>query len=221
MPPVFSIVIWDMDGVLIDSERYWADEDFFFLRRAVHDWEQVDEALFVGRSIDGMYELLTNQYQLQMDYQEYCEHYDQVAKRVYMEKAALMPHAYEVLTSLKERHIQQILVSSSPHKWIEFAMDRFRLKTFFDTIISADDVGGRGKPHPDIYQYTREQLNQPISAIIAIEDSSAGVEAAHGAGLTVVGFQPEESTQDLQQADGLIQDLRPVVRIVDCGIPDR
>ncbi len=219
MAPVFSIVIWDMDGVLIDSERYWSDEEFFFLKEAVPDWGEVDESLFVGRSIDGMYEILTRRYHLEMDYKEYRENYDQMAERIYRQKAEIMPQACEALASLEEKQIQQILASSSPHTWIKTALERFRLGPFFEAVISADDVGGRGKPYPDIYQYTCEQLDQPTSTMIVIEDSIAGVEAAHGAGLNVLGFISEENTQNLQQADGIIHDLREIIRIVDHGIP--
>lgn len=219
--PGYSAIIWDMDGVLVDSERYWSDEDFFFLKQAVSDWNQVDESLFVGRGVDDMYQILTNRYGMKMDYDEYRHQYNLVAERVYFQKSTLMPHARQVLETLKNKGVKQALVSSSPREWIRMATDRFQLSEYFSWIISADDAGGQGKPHPAIYQYAIKQIQTPLETIIAVEDSSVGVTSAKAAGLTVVGYLPSHVAGELPDANLTIEDLRRVPEIIEQGIPDK
>jgi len=218
--PQYTTIIWDMDGVLVDSERYWSDEDFFFLKQAVPDWSQVDESLFVGRGVDDMYRILTDRYGMDMAYDEYRHNYHLVAERVYFQKASLMPFARETLRRLRDDGVPQVLVSSSPREWIRMALDRFELEEYFSRIISADDAGGRGKPDPGIYRYAIAQIGVSLPSLVAVEDSPAGVEAARGAGLTVIGYSPQKASGTLPGADLMIHDLRRIPDLLKHGLPE-
>lgn len=218
--PRYTTIIWDMDGVLVDSERYWSDEDFFFLKRAVPDWNQVDESLFVGRGVDDMYRLLTDRYGMTLAYDEYRREYHQVAERVYYQKASLMPFARDTLQRLRAEAYNQVLVSSSPREWIRMALDRFDLGGYFSRIISADDAGGWGKPDPGIFEYALTEIGASRAALLVVEDSPAGVQAARGAGLTVIGFRPEEGAGTLNEAHLVIHDLRRIPDLLEHGLPE-
>jgi len=213
----YSAVIWDMDGVLIDSERYWSDEDVFFLKQQLPDWDSVDESLFVGRSIDDVFIILRDRYDLSLDYQEYREQYDKIAKRVYGEKAELMPFAKEVLKILAGENLRQVLVSSAPKNWIGYGLSRFEIIRFFERIVSADDVDGKGKPAPEIYLHALELTKISPEMAIAVEDSEVGIRSAQNAGLTVIGYASPGNEADLSEANLIVSDLRKIPDIVERG----
>lgn len=214
----FHFVIWDMDGVLVDSERHWDTKDDFFLARELDNWSEFDESRLIGRSLADIYAMLRKEMDLQMSYDEYRENYDATAKHIYSTKAELMPNAMKTLESLKQMGITQALVSSSTHRWIGYALDQFGIAEYFTKIISSDDVDGKGKPAPDIYKYACAQLNASQDEILVIEDSIPGIQAAKQAGLTVAGYTGAKHGQHPADADIEIDDLREVLRLVESGI---
>ena len=214
----FTHVIWDMDGVLVDSERHWNTGENFFLAEEIDDWGNFDQSRLVGRSLRDIYEMLREEYDLTLTYKEYESKYNAVAEKVYRHEADLMPHARDVLIDLQGRNTVQLLVSSSTHYWIQMAVDRFHLKQYFKYIISAEDVGGKGKPAPDIYNYASDKLSAAKRSILVIEDSKPGVKAAQNAGLQVIGYDPEATGVLTGLAPEIIHDLREVLPVVQSGM---
>ncbi|MCF7803663.1 MAG: HAD family phosphatase [Candidatus Marinimicrobia bacterium] len=212
--PKYRTVIWDMDGVLIDSERHWNSLDSLFLEDVVNDWEAFDQSRLVGRSLGDIYELLAEEYGISISKDEYLREYNRVARRIYGEKASLMPNVQQTLHEIDALGVAQCLASSSSREWIGYALERFPLGEFFDHIVSADDVGGRGKPDPAIYEYTCKTMACTKDATIVIEDSEPGVKAAQGAGLTVIGYSHKDNTQSLESAEFHVSDLLEIPEIV-------
>ena len=94
------------------------------------------------------------------------------------------------------------IASSSPERWIRIVVERFELTPLLDTIVSADDVGGKTKPLPDIYLEAASRLDLPPGECLAIEDSSIGLLAAKRAGMRVAAFRTEHNEgQDMSGAD--------------------
>lgn len=214
----FHYVIWDMDGVLVDSERHWDTKDDFFLARELDNWSEFDESRLIGRSLSDIYQMLKGEMDLQMSYEEYRKNYDATANQIYSTKAELMPNAQHTLATLKQSGITQALVSSSTHRWIGYALDQFGIGEYFAKIISSDDVEGKGKPAPDIYEFACAELNAPKEAILVVEDSIPGIQAAKSAGLTVAGYTGAKHGQHPANADIEIDDLQEVLRLVESGI---
>jgi len=107
---------------------------------------------------------------------------------------------------LKKRGIPAGLASSSPGSWVEMAVERFNLSQYFRCVVSADDVGGRGKPSPDVYLEAVRRLGLSSDSCIAIEDSVNGMSAALSAGLYTIGFRNGHNTDaDLSDADMIIE----------------
>ena len=209
---LFTTIIWDMDGVLVDSERHWDEMENFFLKEAIPEWERFDTSLLVGRSLHDIYDLLTEEYGLAMSREEYVQKYNRRAKTIYGEKADLMPNAESALQILSTEGAVQALVSSSTREWIGYAMERFKLGKYFEVIISSDDVKGKGKPAPDIYEHACWKLDIGKENILVIEDSEPGVTAAKHAGLAVALYPSKENMESefQQQADYVIHDLLEV-----------
>lgn len=213
--PVYRTVVWDMDGVLVDSERHWSDTEDFFLKEALPDWDEFDESLLVGRSLSDVYTLLSRDYGLSMSEEEFHRKYNERAKEIYSEHAELMPNAEFVLQSLSGEGVRQVLASSSTHEWIGYAMERFGVDRYFELIVSADDVAGKGKPAPDIYEYVCHRIKEPKGRILVVEDSGPGMEAAHAAGLDVALYPSQGNSTEgrITEVEFLIHDLLEILLI--------
>ena len=149
-----------------------------------------------------MYALLVNEYDLTMGKVEFLHHCDASAKKVYNERVDCADGFLDLARGLKHRGVKTAIASSSPERWIKMVVERFELSPLLDTVVSADDVGGRTKPQPDIYLEAAARLGLPPGDCLAIEDSSVGLLAAKRAGLKAAGYRTEHNeSQDLSAAD--------------------
>jgi HAD superfamily hydrolase (TIGR01509 family) len=199
-------VIFDMDGVLVDSELHWTEIQSDFLRGLLPKWTDEDQLRLIGLSANHVYELLVKDYGLGQSIEEYFSYYEGITKEIYGKRTQLIPRVENLLHELRDNGIPLALASSSPHAWISIVLDRFGFRDLFEHVVSADDLGGVGKPHPGIYLKTSELLEVAPSECIAIEDSNKGVASAVAAGMTCVGIKNGfNEHQDLSQADVVIE----------------
>ena len=183
------IVAFDMDGVLVDSERFWLErerEDIFPATVAA----DVDPATLTGMNVEDLYEHLDAEYGTTVDKAAFVERYDRAATEVYDECVSLLEGFERLVGLLREHGVQVALVSSSPQRWIDRVLDRFLLHGVFDAVVSAEHVG-RGKPAPDVYLHAASLLDADPTESLAIEDSALGVRAASSAGYTTIGYRDD------------------------------
>ena len=212
-------VLFDMDGVLVDSEDYWvAFERDELLPRVVPD-EDVAVAEITGMNYREIYDYLDAEYETAMSREEFLETFESFAHELYTERVSLLDGLHDLLADLDERDadfegrdadlddrtVRTAVVSSSPHEWIDLVLDRFDLEGSFDAVVSADDVDGPGKPAPDVFEYAADELDVPIEACVVVEDSENGVEAAARAGATTVAYRIDAHDDlDLSRADVVV-----------------
>ena len=198
---MLKAVLFDMDGVLIDSELHWQPAQEELLDGLGLDWDTLDYKSTLGLSLRDLYDTLCTKYSLSISRELFNELYDGVAKKIYAEKSSIIKGFFEFASDLKDNGVKIALVSSSPHRWIEIVIKRFSLEKTFDTIISSDDVGGEGKPSPKIYTYTAEKIGVMPNECIVIEDSYNGVLSAKRANMYSIGFRNGfNDNQDLSPA---------------------
>lgn len=199
-------VCFDMDGVIVDSERHWIPlETERILPRAVPSGE-VHASEITGMNVTHLYAYLSEQYGTAISEKEFLGLYDEVAEELYTERVTLMDGFEEFLRTLRGRGIRVALVSSSPHRWIEIVLDQFGLRSAFDAIVSAEDIDGDGKPAPDVYRYAASELGVPPDRCVAVEDSAHGVKAAIGAGMVCVGYRTDiNDNQELSEATAVVE----------------
>jgi HAD superfamily hydrolase (TIGR01509 family) len=186
---MFQAVLLDMDGVLIDSERHWHSIEGAWLRSVIPGWEDEHQKECIGLSMAGLYEHLHFKYGLPMMFADFRVAYMDLAESIYREKSGLMPRCEEFLESTRRSGLKLAVVSSSPKAWIQTIVDRFHIADYFCELVSADDVGGIGKPDPAVYIHAAIKLSVVPSACIAIEDSENGLLSARRAGMKCVGFR--------------------------------
>jgi HAD superfamily hydrolase (TIGR01509 family) len=201
-------IIFDMDGVIVDSELHWKVVETAFLSSLLPAWGDSDQSQIIGLSMDHLYSLLVKDYDLQQSREQFLALYNEMANDVYLLRSALLPGVRELLVHLHHKSIPVALASSSPMRWIRLVLDRFHLQEFFRVVVSADDLQGEGKPSPAIYLLTASQLGVIPPQCIVIEDSRNGVLSAKRAQMYCVGLRNGfNEEQDLSQADLIIHNF--------------
>jgi HAD superfamily hydrolase (TIGR01509 family) len=199
---MIDTIIFDMDGVLVDSEKHWAIEETKYLATwisAPHDEYHKD---IVGMSISEIYDHFKSRYDIKMDMKEFLDAYDEMAVDIYENLSNLIPNVMDFLALLRNEGYTLALASSSPRYWVSMAVKRFELEPFFKVTVSASEIGCKGKPAPDIYLFTAEQLRKDPADCLAIEDSRNGVISAKEAGMKCIGLRNGfNEEQDLSRAD--------------------
>ncbi len=202
---MIAALIFDMDGVIVDSELHWKSLEGFFLQSLVPAWSSADQGRIIGLSVHDLYRLLVEEYNVRETKERFLELYQQMANDIYGNKAALIQGFRELLDGLGEQDIPVALASSSPRSWINIVLRRFSLADAFRVVVSSDELQGEGKPSPAIYLRTAQLLGVDPTKCIVIEDSMNGVLSARRAGMLCIGFRNGfNQEQDLSQASMLI-----------------
>lgn len=211
-----AAVLFDMDGVLVDSERYWVRREREAILPAAVDGETPEIAEITGLNYREIYEHVAAEYDVVVDRERFLELYEEAATEIYGQQVRLLPGLEDLLAALSDAGVPAAVVSSSPHDWIDTVLDRFALGDAFAAVVSAADLDGPGKPEPGIYEHAAARLDADPAACVAVEDSEHGVAAAAAAGATVVGYRSaSDDRADLSRADVVAEapaELRAAVR---------
>jgi len=197
-------IIFDFDGVLVDSEKYWpAISREIFATIAHIPWTEADQRKMVGQSMVGAYEILLREYGLTLGLPEYEKIVVNHATFYYDTHVATMPAVVACLDRLRACGAVMGIASSNKRDFVLKTAARLGLDAYFPVICSGDDVPlGRAKPHPDLYLLAANGLGVAAAACVAVEDSPTGITAAKAAGMTCIALHTEyNSDMDLSGAD--------------------
>jgi len=208
-----TAVLFDMDGVLLDSERHWGPELDIFFSQLV-PWTPADKERTTGIGLFGIYHYLVDRYGLAMPLDVFTERCDAIAFRVYA-KTSLSLHAKECLTELKAAGIKVALGTSGHKTWWMVGLAGKGVEVLFDAIVGADEVNGKTKPAPDIYRKAAEKLGAQPGECLVVEDAEMGVISAKAAGMRCLGYRTDVNVmQDLSAADREITDLAEIPLLI-------
>lgn len=199
-------VIFDMDGVLIDSEALHLYDFRVFLQK--HNQNLTNEELseFVGldaKTFIGHLQEIWKPVSLLPSIEEIKEGCKYPSDSF---QDMLVPHVRFILSHLKKNNIKIAIASSSPYNIIYKMLSINDIDSYFDVIVSGNDVQAK-KPSPDIYFETLKRLELPSNDCIVIEDSLVGIQAAINAGLYVIAVKENRFLVDQFQADCIVNDL--------------
>jgi mannitol-1-/sugar-/sorbitol-6-/2-deoxyglucose-6-phosphatase len=221
MEMAIKAVIFDMDGVIIDSEPFWrnAYKTVFPRYKVPVSDEMCIEAK--GVKVDVVVENWHKLYHLQTD------NLDMVEKEIIDEVLLLirtngkaMPGLTELIECLKSRNIKTGLATSSLFSIMEFVLKSLHMEGFFDICHSAE-AEKAGKPAPDVYLGTAKRLGLMPEQCMAIEDSVTGLLSAKSAGMFTVAL-PEATEFELDKyniADLKIKSLLDVLNLDFTKLP--
>lgn len=202
-------VIFDMDGVLVESEQ-------FYFHRRIQFFEEKgivpgsDELLdHVGKTDQGIWEMLIPD-NLELRNALHEEYKDYRDNHPIDYSQAMRPEVPEVLAALKKQGVQIGLASSSARKEINHMLEETGLASFFDYVISGEELM-ESKPNPEIYLKAVAKLG--CDEYLAVEDSVLGIRAGQAANLYTVALK-QEYPVDQSEADVVIADLREIVNML-------
>jgi len=207
-------VFFDMDGVIVDSERYWRTEQPEHIFPATLTGEHPDLDETTGMNYREIYDHLDEHYETKISKEEYIDIFDATAREIYSERVSLLDGFQDLVGDLQATGLPVAIVTSAPPSWHEIVTERFDISV--DETLSAEDIDGDGKPAPDIYEYAAEVVGREPADCLVIEDSKNGVEAGKNAGMTVIAYRsgPNDDT-DLSAADVVVEspeELRAEIR---------
>ena len=204
-------VIFDMDGVIIDSEPIHFEVDMQTMREFGVNISKDELNKYVGTTNEYMLNDLINKYKMQKSIKEILEYKMELTiRRIKETKINAISGIPELLISLKHNNIKTAIGSSSPKELIITVIEKFQLGKYFDCIVSGDEVK-EGKPKPDIYLEVSKRIGVNPEECIVIEDSRNGVLAAKNAGMKCFGFRNVNSgNQDLSKADIIVDSIRNI-----------
>jgi HAD superfamily hydrolase (TIGR01509 family) len=180
--------IFDMDGVIINSEQAWRTYGADFLPNLFG--EEIARAVgdTIGMTVDMEYAIAAS-YGFSMDRKKYYELYDRQAFAIY-DKANITEGLEELVGKLVSLDYRIGLVSSSRRPWIEKVLGRLAYRDCFQYVISVNDAPElRPKPEPDGYLCAMRELGARPERTIILEDSNSGIKAAKAAGALAVGLR--------------------------------
>jgi HAD superfamily hydrolase (TIGR01509 family) len=196
-------VIFDMDGVIIDSEpiHITCEKKIFqILEISITDKEHHS---LIGTTDSAMWTHLKNKFKLKKSVNELVNLKQALYFEYIKNKANLRPIPYipELIGFLNMKGFLLALASSSPHAHIDFIMNEFNLRNYFSVVVSGDDTKN-GKPNPEIFLKVSELAGVAPQCCVVIEDSNNGVLAAKNAKMKCIGYKnPNSGNQDLSNAD--------------------
>ncbi|MBF0788132.1 MULTISPECIES: HAD family phosphatase [unclassified Streptococcus] len=200
-------IIFDMDGVLFQTEDFYYKRRADFLATKGLSVAHLDPAIFVGGRVNQVWKLvLRDDYDhwdipaLEAEYRQYKE------ERPTPYKACVFSDVSEVLSTLKERGIELALASNTDRSEIERALTEAGIFSYFSYIFSGTECRSC-KPDPEIYEKACAELGFVKSEILVIEDSPKGIEAGKAAGLTVWAIRDQKFGLDQSQADDFLDQL--------------
>ncbi|HEY6205894.1 MAG TPA: HAD family phosphatase [Chthoniobacterales bacterium] len=223
MPHPFHAVIFDLDGVLADSEPSWDDIDAKLLSEYGVAYRGEHHREVLGVSYKGSVELFKKTFNITAPTEELMRRRGEIATEFFANKIGLFPHVKEVLEELRDMKLWLAVATSSVSASARPFLDRHQLTSFFDVIITGDEIE-RGKPAPDIYLRVAEKLRIAPEECLVIEDSLSGVGAAKAANMRVAAIPDRRfvDRRDYQeQADHVLESLAEIPALVrNAGVTD-
>jgi HAD superfamily hydrolase (TIGR01509 family) len=187
---VIEAVVFDMDGVLIDSEPVWERVRRRFVADHGGRWAADAQDRLMGMSTAEWSAYLASDLGVGLAPRQVAEQVVAAMAAEYSEHLPLLPGAIDAVRSLAERWPLAV-ASSSPRSLIETVLATAGLGSAFSEVVSSEEVP-RGKPAPDVYLAAAGRLAAPPTSCAAVEDSSNGLRAAAAAGLTVIAIPRPE-----------------------------
>lgn len=206
-------IIFDMDGVLVDTENAYLNMFRDFLR--AHGKSVREDILL---KIVGADSKKTWKYMGKLWGEEDTEKIRQLFHSEYPDgtldyREYLFPGVPQMLRTLKQKNYLLALASSSKKKDIRRMLKENELGTYFTVVVSGEEYK-ESKPDPEIYNDVKKQLGLNSEECLVVEDSTYGIRAAKAAGLEVIAVDDPRFSFDQSEADGWIKKVTDLLSLV-------
>lgn len=199
-------VIFDMDGVIVDSNPYHKIALQQFCEK--HGYHLSDDELrnrVFGRTNKDWLMSLFNGKVTAQQIKEFEEEKESLFREIIAPHIQPVKGLISFLETLEEQKIPRAVATSAPPANVQFTLEKTGTQRFFQVVINGDAVEN-SKPHPEIYLKTAAAIHYPPQKCVIIEDSLSGIEAGRQAGCRVIGITTTHSHSELQPVTDLVID---------------
>jgi HAD superfamily hydrolase (TIGR01509 family) len=199
-------VLFDMDGLMVDSEPLWFEVEREFARRRGGDWTEELATACIGKGLANTLRVMSETFGLTVDVERDADEIlGLFAARV--GELQLKPGFAELFDRAETHGAPRALASSSARLLVHAVLDRFGLRDQFDAVVTGSCVV-HPKPAPDIFLEAARRLGVPPAECVVLEDSLAGVRAGRAAGARVIAVPEHPAPEEMAAlADAVVGDL--------------
>lgn len=203
-------IIFDMDGVIVDNHQYhlqsWLS---FFERNGVHMTEAEYKEKVNGRVMHTILPKILNRPLSPDEIRTLGNQKEEEYRELYRTAIQPTPGLVAFLQQLQQEHISRAIATSAPPSNVDFTLEHTGLRDYFPVIVD-DTMVSTGKPDPEVYLKSAQQLDMPPERCIVFEDAILGIQAGKNAGMPVVALATTHTREELEatEADYIIDDFR-------------
>lgn len=183
----FSAVLFDLDGVLADSEAMWNDIDAAMLAHYGVTYGGEHKAQVLGKSFQLSLQFYKDTFNVRAEIEEMMLRRQEIAFDFYANQIPMYPATPATLAGLRAMNLKLSLATSSVSALVRPFLERHDLSKYFDALTMGEEVE-RGKPDPDIYLKAAAKVGVEPARCLVVEDALSGVQAGKSAGMTVVAI---------------------------------
>jgi HAD superfamily hydrolase (TIGR01509 family) len=212
MNPELKAIIFDFDGVVVNSEPLYEETGRELFRQFGIEIQDRDWREFKGLSAKGFFDLAVKKYKIKISKEELFKLDHEILKDKFRDKLEYIPGFHSFLNYVK-KNFCYALVTSTSAELLNWIFANTPIARDFTHIITADDIN-HPKPHPEPFLTIAKKLQICPSEMLVIEDSINGVISAKEAGSCVVGFLTSFEKEELSQADYHANNFSEIQRLL-------
>lgn len=213
---MIEAIIFDNDGLLIDSEPVWDQARRDLAQSVNRVWNTDDHQAVMGVSTETWATYMIKRLELSLSIEEVVQQIVQRMAKIYQKELPFLPGAKEAIRLAADSYPTAIASGSHPDL-LEIVGNHPDVKRHIKVIISADTLAN-GKPAPDVYLETANRLNIPADRCLCLEDSGNGILAGVRAGMIVVAIPNEQfppAPDILNQAHHILKSLEEFPQLLE------
>ena len=205
-------LLFDLDGLLIDSEPTWFQVEGGFLAELGYTWTHEEANACMGQGTPNTLRIWRERYGVCVDIARDTERIiDRMIARA--DEMPLQPGALALLERMQDEGCPAAVASSSPRRLIEAVLQAKGIRSYFRVVASAQEVP-RPKPAPDVFLRAGELLEVPMSATVVLEDTLAGTRAGVDAGARVLAVPSVQTDEFKALATWVLDDLDQAIDVL-------
>lgn len=201
-------VIFDMDGVIMDNNAYhetaWKK---FCDNYGIHLTDLELHEFVFGRVAKDTLEFIFKRDLTSGEIDHYVEEKEVIYRALYGPRIKPLPGLLEFLEDLSKNRVPMTMATSAPPGNVAFAFSHLPIEKYFQDHLNASHIR-KGKPDPEIYLRSIQNLGLSPENCIVFEDSLSGIRAALGAGARVIGVTTTHPASEMKGVSGVIKDFR-------------
>lgn len=208
---MIKLVIFDMDGLMIDSEPFHQKAfDRVFKEFGKELTEEENNRYYVGISDIDAAEDMINRFSLPISAQELVDKKQAAYRDLVSTQIIPQEGLMDLLITLQENGFKKVIASSSMLEEIKLIINSLKINEYIDDYFSAQQVKN-GKPAPDLFLFAAEKMDTPTDECLVLEDAPSGINAAKAAGMKSIAIPSRETVgKDFSNATKILSSLSEV-----------